>query len=180
MEHSSDEFGLNLADFGLQDFVSDAAENPSMFDGQSQNHDKARNAAQRSMMHTPNPQMMGNTNGYYSFAHDAGSQSQSGPGNANANMNVNGNGNGNGNGNENGNSALPSLSNLSIEQLNMLLNVGLSQPNVTIPNEGQAGSGSGSTLATAENLKEQIAQQIKLQQLQQLQNHILQQQVRRP
>lgn len=149
MDQSTDEFGLDLGSFDIRDFVPDA-EGGSMFDDQGR--DKARLQAQRSLMQNP-PQ-------YYTF------QSVSDPSNPNGPVSP---------------SALnnpPSLSPLSLEQLNMLLNVGLSQPMMG-QDPHQGGQGAGSALAnSADALKEQLAQQIKLQQLQQLQNHILQQQVR--
>lgn len=58
---------------------------------------------------------------------------------------------------------------LSIEQLNALLNMSLGQSNMA---HGENGG-----LPNADTLKEQLAQQMRLQQLQQLQNHILQQQI---
>lgn len=65
----------------------------------------------------------------------------------------------------------------AMEQLNMLLNMGMSMPN--IPQDMQASLSSNATAlaVSAETLKEQLAQQIKLQQLQQLQTQLLQQQV---
>jgi hypothetical protein len=125
-----------------------------MFDDQGR--DKARLQAQRSLMQTPshiNP-------GYYGFQ----------PVNDSNNGSV-----------EPATNPSSALSPLSLEQLNMLLNVGLSQPLMAQDSHQapQGAQGQGSALAnSADALKEQLAQQIKLQQLQQLQNHILQQQVR--
>jgi hypothetical protein len=169
MDQSNDEFGLDLGSFDIRDFVPEG-EGGSMFDDQAR--DKAArlqaqvNAqAQRSLMQSPAQ--------YYGF------QSVSDPSNPNPNGNGTASPN---NGNNNNNPA--GLSSLSLEQLNMLLNVGLAQPMMAQdPHQGGqsagGGAGSGSALAnSADALKEQLAQQIKLQQLQQLQNHILQQQVR--
>lgn len=161
MDQTSDEFGLDLGSFDIRDFVPDG-EGPSMFEDQGR--DKARlqaqAQAQRSLLQSP-PQ-------YYGFQPVSDpSNPNNGPVSPNPNPN-----------NPNNNINPAGLSPLSLEQLNMLLNVGLSQP-MMAQDPHQGGQGAGSALAnSADALKEQLAQQIKLQQLQQLQNHILQQQVR--
>jgi hypothetical protein len=65
----------------------------------------------------------------------------------------------------------------SMEQLNMLLNMGLSIPNIQQDMHSSLSSNATALAVSAETLKEQLAQQIKLQQLQQLQTQLLQQQV---
>jgi len=152
MDQSTDEFGLDLGTFDIRDFVPDG-EAGSMFDDQGR--DKARLQAQRSLIQTPS-QTLNMSSGYYGFQPVSDSNGSVSPA-------------------TNPSSA---LSPLSLEQLNMLLNVGLSQP-MMAQDSHQAPQAQGSALAnSADALKEQLAQQIKLQQLQQLQNHILQQQVR--
>lgn len=156
MDGSTDEFSLDLSNFDIPQFVgdgngtTDGGQGGSMFDDQ-QARDKARIQAQRSLMHTP-----GSAAAYYGYQDsnpDTGTISPS--------------------------SNPASLPPLSLEQLNLLLNVGLSNPSIA-QDSLHGAQGAGSALAnTADALKEQLAQQIKLQQLQQLQNHILQQQASR-
>ena len=145
MDSSSNDFGLDLANFDIRDFVREGEAN-SIFDDQNQ-PDKLRQQQQQQRSHNQNSNQNLNT-GYYGYPPATGSEmALSSP-------------------------SMP-VAPLSLEQLNMLLSMGIGQPNI-----GQdAGGSTNASLAQADQLKEQLAQQIKLQQLQQLQNQILQQQV---
>jgi len=156
MDTSNDEFGLDLASFDIRDYVPESDGNP-LFDEQAQHRpDKARQQQQQ-RPHIQNSTQSLNA-GYYGF--------QQGP-EMSASVTIP------------NNLPLGSLPNqpLSLEQLNMLLNIGIGQPNLGQDSRQGGGSAATDPVAQADQLKEQLAQQIKLQQLQQLQNHILQQQV---
>jgi hypothetical protein len=153
MDSTTDEFGLDLTTFDIRDYAPEGDGN-SLFDDQGQHRgDKARQQQQQRSHIQNSSQNLGP--GYYGYPQTPDMNPGMGMSN---------------------NLPLGSMPNapLSLEQLNMLLNMGLGQSNMG-QDSHQPGGGSGS--AHADQLKEQLAQQIKLQQLQQLQNHILQQQV---
>lgn len=154
MDSSTDEFGLDLANFDIRDYAPGGDGN-SLFDDQAQHRgDKAGQQQQQQRSHIQNPSQ-NLSSGYYGYPQTL---------DMNPSMSMS---------NTLPLGSMPSAP-LSLEQLNMLLNMGLGQSNIT-QDSHQGGGGSGST--HADQLKEQLAQQMKLQQLQQLQNHILQQQV---
>jgi hypothetical protein len=153
MDTSTDEFGLDLGTFDLRDFVPEG-DGVSIFEHSNQQHqrDKARQQQQRAHMQA---QPRGANADYYSYPPPTDS-------NANLLPAIN--------------TSLPNVptNTLSLEQINLLLNMSLGQGSMEHP-----GNSNSSTALTsnAEALREQLAQQLKLQQLQQLQNQILQQQV---
>jgi hypothetical protein len=155
MDTSTDEFGLDLANFDIRDYVPEADGN-SLFDDGQHRGDKARQQQEQRSHIRNSSQSLGS--GYYGYPQAPEINTSMGISN---------------------NVPLNTMSNgpLSLDQLNMLLNIGIGQSNMG-QDSHQGDSSSGSVVAAhADQLKEQLAQQIKLQQLQQLQNHILQQQV---
>jgi hypothetical protein len=153
MDTTNDEFGLDLASFDIRDYAPEGDGN-SLFDDQAQHRsDKARQQQQQRSHIQNSSQNLGSS--YYGYPQTPDMNPSMAMSN---NLPL---------------SSMPSGP-LSLEQLNMLLNMGLGQSNMS---QDSHQSGGGSASAHADQLKEQLAQQIKLQQLQQLQNHILQQQV---
>ncbi|KAG8832865.1 hypothetical protein FRC17_000483 [Serendipita sp. 399] len=162
MDTSVDGFNIDLANFDIRDFVPDGSTdgNPSMFSEQAQQQqqqqrDKARQAHQQSQMMSS---AHGMAPGYYGYPPMAEASSMY---SAAGNIPPTG--------------LAPGP--LSLEQLNMILNNGLGQTNAAQMSQQDDHNTSSALAASADALKEQLAQQIKLQQLQQLQNHILQQQI---
>src|SRR5438105_11807660 len=108
MDPSSNDFGLDLANFDIRDFVREGEAN-SIFDDQNQPDKPRQQQQQRSHNQISNQNI--NT-GYYGYPPATGSE-----------MAVS-------------NPSMP-VAPLSLEQLNMLLNMGIGQPNM-----GQDGGGS--------------------------------------
>ncbi|KIM24771.1 hypothetical protein M408DRAFT_10788 [Serendipita vermifera MAFF 305830] len=146
MDTTSNDFGIDLANFDIRDFVREGEGN-SLFDEQA---DKTRQQQQQPQQQRSHQNM--NT-GYYGYP--------PAPSDLSAN-----------NSNNIGGLSMPTAP-LSLEQLNALLNMGIGQ--ATLERDGA--STANTSQLQADQLKEQLAQQIKLQQLQQLQNQILQQQI---
>ncbi|KAG8778155.1 hypothetical protein FRC15_010935 [Serendipita sp. 397] len=159
MDSSADGFNIDLANFDIRDFVPDAGTdgNGSMFSEQvqqqqQQHRDKTRQAHQQSQMLAS---AHGMAQGYYGYPDSSSLFAATG--------NI-------------PSAGLPPGP-LSLEQLNMILSNGLGQTNAGQMSQQDEHNTSSALAASADALKEQLAQQIKLQQLQQLQNHILQQQI---